>query len=68
MGKEYDFCMSHYRARYKSEEISPGIRDCAIALCESCVICILHLIYYLKTFWFAILIPSVDFHFFFDFG
>ena len=23
MGKEYDFCMSHYRARYKSEEISP---------------------------------------------
>ena len=24
MGKEYDFCMSHYRARYKSEEISPS--------------------------------------------
>ena len=25
-GKEYDFCMSHYRARYKSEEISPFSR------------------------------------------
>ena len=23
MGKEYAFCMSHYRARYRSEEISP---------------------------------------------